>query len=75
MFPAIPQRHLKILAPVEQGLRHRETAVELPDRPGADSIAHPQHVRPGTEPRPAAGGEVVALVGVVALLDLVVQEF
>ena len=75
MFSAILQRHFEVLAPVEQGLRHRETVVELPDRPGTDGIAHPQHVRPGTEPYPAAGDEVVALVGVVALLDLVVQEF
>ncbi len=75
MFSAILQRHFEVLAPVEQGLRHRETVVEIPDRPGTDGITHPQHVRPGTKPYPAAGDEVVALVGVVALLDLVVQEF
>jgi len=41
VFSAILQRHLKVLASVEQGLRHRETLVELPDRSGADGIHKP----------------------------------
>jgi hypothetical protein len=49
MFPAILQRHLKVLAPVEQGLRHRETLVELPDRSGADAL----HIRSTSDQAPS----------------------
>src|SRR5271157_1794171 len=75
MLPAILQRHFEVLAPIEQGLRHREVVVELPDRPGTDGVAQPQHVRPGIEPDPAARHEIVTLIGFVTRLHLVVKQF
>jgi hypothetical protein len=63
MLPAVLEPHFEVLAPIEQGLRHREAVVELPDRPGTDGVAQPQHVRPGIEPDPAARDEIVALIG------------